>query len=109
MTTFKSALLVLVGSAAAVASIGAASAASTDGDVATSVVRYSPNSLSSDDSVHVLYAKLRVAAERVCPASSESRIISAKVSECRRQAIADAVEKIHSTRLAAVASKSNFG
>jgi UrcA family protein len=109
MTTFKSALLLLIGSAAAVASLGAASAAPADGDVPTMVVRYNPNTLTSEVSVRALYARLRTAAEHVCPAASgASRIVSEGVAECRRQALADAVEKIHNTRLAEIASRSNF-
>jgi hypothetical protein len=50
-----------------------------------------------------LYHQLLVAAEKVCP-QTLGRLPSEAVVECRKQAVAGAVEKIHNTRLAALSS-----
>jgi UrcA family protein len=108
MTHFKSALLLAVGTAAAVAT-GVAGASTTDVDAPQTVVRYHASDLSTDAGLQQVYAHIRAAAERVCPTSSGSRLPSEATVECRQKAIAQAIEKIPSTRLAALADRSKFG
>jgi UrcA family protein len=89
-------LLGLVGVAAA----SAANAA--DSEATAFVVRYSAEALTTDSGAQALYHRLTIAAEKVCenPVSEGLRISPAEL-ECRKQALANAVEKIHNTRLAA--------
>jgi UrcA family protein len=107
MFNFKPAILVLAGGITAVAA-GTASAAAAD--VPSIVVSYHVNDLLTEDGVHAVYAQIRRAAEAVCPdLVTGSRFPSRGVTECRQKAIAGAIEKIPSTRLAAMASNQKFG
>jgi UrcA family protein len=85
------------------AGVAAASAANAaDSEATALVVRYSPAALTTDSGAQALYHRLTIAAEKVCenPVSEGLRISPAEL-ECRKQALANAVEKIHNTRLAA--------
>ena len=84
------------------AGIGAASAAAQDEDVPSVVVKYQPQSLLTDSGARTVYRKIVLAAEQVCPQSSDSRLVSAAVLQCRAQSIARAVMKINNSKLAAI-------
>ncbi len=88
----------IVGTAAA----GAVSAATFD-DVPKLVIRYRADSLSTDRGVWVLYRRLRLAAEDVCPAPfTGSHLVSESIQQCRDHALAQAVNQIDNPRLAAL-------
>jgi UrcA family protein len=99
MTSLASKLLLIGGMAAAAA--GAAVAA-PDSDPPTYVIRYAPSSLATDHGVKVLYSRIEMAADKVCIEPGGSRLPSEAVRNCRKQAIASAVDKIHNQRLAAL-------
>jgi UrcA family protein len=104
MTKLATKILLLGGLAglAAAGAAGAAAASPVSGDVPTLVVRFNADMLATDSGARALYRRLAQAAERVCPQPGESRLVSAVVVNCREQAIAGAVNKIHNQRLAAV-------
>jgi UrcA family protein len=98
----KFALLVL-GSFGGVMAAGATMAASPDSDVPSVVVKYSAESLATDEGVYALYRRITYAAKQVCPdASMRSLGLQMKVEECRNQAIARAIRQIDNSRLAAL-------
>ena len=92
--------MMLLGGFVAFAAAGVA-AASPSPDVPTLVVRYNADMLATDSGARSLYHRLAIAAEEVCPQPS-GRFPNAKIVECRNEAIAGAVSKIHNQRLAAV-------
>jgi UrcA family protein len=95
-------MMIMCGIVGAV-SAGAVSAATTDEDVPTMTVRYSPSSLDTDQGAKVLYRRLVSAAVEVCPQyGGNPRWVTDAVRHCREQAIANAVFKINNPRLAAV-------
>jgi UrcA family protein len=100
MTNLASKVLLL--GLAGVAAASAANASPADSETTAVVVRYSPEALTTDRGAQALYHRLTIAAEKVCenPVSEGLRISPAEL-ECRKQALANAVEKIHNTRLAA--------
>jgi UrcA family protein len=105
MTSLASKLLLIGGFA--VAAAGAAVAA-PDNDVYSVVIRFPTASLTTESGVQSLYRRIEMAAEKVCviePAGS--RLPSPAVIQCRKEAIAGAVEKIHNQRLAALHAASN--
>ena len=96
----------IVLAAAAVLSVtamGVAGAQSNDAEAPKLVVRYHASALESEGGVRHLYHQLLAAAEKVCP-QPVGRLPNEAVVECRKQAVAGAVEKIHNTRLAALSS-----
>jgi UrcA family protein len=105
-TTFKAtgpgAKLALVALAAAgVLGFGTASAAGTDSDVPSIVVKYSDQTLSTDSGVKDLYAQIVRAAKQVCPdASIRDLRAERQVEQCRDQAIARAIAKVDNSQLA---------
>jgi UrcA family protein len=105
MTSLASKLLLIGGFA--VAAAGAAVAA-PDNDIYSVVIRFPTASLTTESGVQSLYRRIEMAAEKVCviePAGS--RLPSPAVIQCRKEAIAGAVEKIHNQRLAALHAASN--
>jgi UrcA family protein len=83
--------------------VGAASAATSEGDVPAVTLKYDPMSLTTDRGARVLYKRLKNAAIQVCPEyASTGPFISAAVQQCRDQALARAVLKINDPRLVAV-------
>jgi UrcA family protein len=83
--------------------VGVVSAATAADDVPHLTVRYSPQSLGTDDGARALYRRLVTAAEAVCPASTSDRpFVSRAVQHCRDEAVARAVDSINNPRLAAV-------
>jgi UrcA family protein len=102
MKKFASKLLLLAG-LAGLAGTGTAVASEADSDApAALVVRYDADMLSTDSGARALYSRIARAAQRVCPNDSYSLLVASKVRECRGQAVAAAVSKIHNQRLAAV-------
>jgi UrcA family protein len=103
--------LLVLGSFAGVMAAGAASAASPDSDVPSVVVKYSEQSLATDEGVNALYRRITNAAKQVCPeASIRSFSLQRQVEQCRDQAIARAIRQIDNSRLAALhASHSKNG
>jgi UrcA family protein len=108
-TTFKAAgpgaklALVALGAVAGVLGVGTASAAGTDSDVPSLVVKYSDQSLSTDSGVKELYAQIVRAAKQVCPdATIRDLKIQHEVDQCRNQAIARAIAKVDNSQLAAL-------
>jgi UrcA family protein len=95
----KITLLMLVCGIVSAASIGAVSAATTDDDVPSIAVRYSPQSLATDAGVRALYRRLVTAAAAVCPDSSGHFWVSDAAKQCREQSIARAVHQIDNPRL----------
>jgi UrcA family protein len=91
----------LVGALFGIAAVGAGAAFASPVSEPRQVVHYDAAILSTDAGARALYAKISRAAERVCP-NSYSLLAGALVQECRQQAIADAVAKIHNPRLAQV-------
>lgn len=83
-------------------SAGAVSAATTDDDVRSITVRYSPASLETDQGAQALYHRLVKAAIEVCPQYGNPHFVTREVRHCREQSIANAVIKINNPRLAAV-------
>jgi UrcA family protein len=107
MTSFVTKVL-LAGALAGFAA--AAGAASVDSDAPSLVVHYNSDVLATDSGARALYHRIAMAAEQVCPAPSNSRIVAERVVKCREQAVAGAVGRIHNQRLAAVyASHSKAG
>ncbi len=92
--------LLLLGS---LAGIMAAGAAGLDGDVPSVVVKYSEQSLATDEGVYTLYRQIKNAAKQVCPAE-QTRDLKRQslIQECRNQAIARAIRQIDNSRLAAL-------
>jgi UrcA family protein len=92
----------LAGLAAGAAAAGTAAAGTVVGDVPTLVVRYNADMLETDSGARALYRRLAHAAEQVCPAASDTRLVSYAIVKCRQEALTGAVNKIHNQRLAAL-------
>jgi UrcA family protein len=93
--------ILLLGGIAGLGVAGVAGASPANSEAPALVVRYHADMLETDSGARALYYKIARAAEQVCP-NDYSRLVNRKIEECRRQAIASAVEKIHNQRLAAV-------
>lgn len=95
---FKLSLLALAG-------LGGATAGATsfENDVPSLVVRYSEQSLMTDEGVHALYHRLVRASEQVCPDADRNNLSKQAIAkECRQEALARAVQQIQNPRLAAL-------
>jgi len=104
--------LLLLGSIAGIMAAGGASAARLDSDEISVVVKYSEQSLATDDGVNALYRQITVAARQVCPADDNTRDLKRQslIKECRNQAVARAIRQIDNSRLAALhAARSKNG
>ena len=109
MTRISTSMLLiggLVGLAAAGAA-GAAEAATMPTDVPGIVVRFNSDMLATESGTRHLYRRLKIAAERVCPMASNTRLVSPRVLECRQEAVTAAVNKIHNQRLAELHAAAN--
>ena len=95
--------LVLLGSLAGVMAAGAAGAATPDRDVPSVVVKFDELTLDTDKGVNQLYRRIVYAAKQVCP-DGTMRDLSAsrRVEQCRKQAVARAIQQIDNPRLAAL-------
>jgi UrcA family protein len=95
--------LLLLGSLAGIVAAGGASAARLDSDAPSVVVKYSEQSLATDEGVYALYRQIKNAAKQVCPAD-DTRDLSRQslIKECRNQAVARAIRQIDNSRLAAL-------
>jgi UrcA family protein len=82
----------------------------TSDGVRTVAVHYGDLNLQSDAGNAALFGRLRQAAERVC-GTDDSRNLSVRnaVRECKRDAVARAVEQVGSVRLAALVKRSPVG
>jgi UrcA family protein len=99
----KITIAMLVCGIVSAAGIGAASAAVPDDGVLSLRVRYSPQSLTTEEGARSVYRKLVNAAAQVCPQDpSRPRWVSTWVQQCRQQSIARAVYKINDPKLVAV-------
>jgi UrcA family protein len=95
--------LLLLGSLAGIMAAGGASAARLDSDAPSVVVKYSAQSLATDEGVYALYRRITAAARQVCPdAGTRNWSLQSQVEHCRSQAIARAVRQIDNSRLAAL-------
>jgi UrcA family protein len=92
----------LLGGIAGLAVAGVAAASPANSDAPALVVRYNADLLDTDSGARALYYRIARAAEQVCPNNNYSLLVDRRIVECRRHAIAAAVEKIHNGRLAAV-------
>jgi UrcA family protein len=103
--------LLLLGSIAGIMAAGGASAARLDSDAPSVVVKYSEQSLATDDGVDALYRRITAAASQVCPdAGTRNWYLQAAVYRCRNDAIARAIRQIDNSRLAALhAARSKNG
>jgi UrcA family protein len=95
--------LLLLGSLAGIMAAGGAGAARLDSDVPSVVVKYSEQSLATDEGAYALYRQIKNAAKQVCPAE-ETRDLKRQglIKECRNQAVARAIRQIDNSRLAAL-------
>jgi UrcA family protein len=88
---------------AGVLSVGTASAAGTDSDVPSIVVKYNEQSLGTDSGVQALYAQIVRAAKQVCPEPSIKDLgLRNLAAECRNQAVARAIHQVDNSQLAAL-------
>ena len=95
--------LLLLGGLAGAMGVGAASAEGSASDVPTVVVKYSVQSLATDDGVNELYHRIVRAAKQVCPDASILDLrVQQQVKVCRDQAVARAIRNIDNSRLAAL-------
>jgi UrcA family protein len=103
--------LLLLGSLVGVVGFGAASAATSESETTTIVVKYSESSLATDAGVNELYRRIVYAAKQACPITSIRDLRSVRLAEqCRAQAVARAIQQIDNSRLAALyASRSKNG
>lgn len=99
MTRITTSML-LLGGLAALADAGAAGAAPAVLDVNETVVHFRSDTLATESGTRTLYRQLAQAAERVCPVSTNTRIVNARVQRCRQEALTAAVNKVHNQRLA---------
>jgi UrcA family protein len=87
-------------------SVGAAQAATSTDAVPTIVVRYGDLDVSTSDGARVLYHRISVAAQQVCPFPySKELALVAKNRACREAAIDHAVAAVHSAQLVAMRSE----
>ncbi len=105
----------LLAAAAGAVLLGAASSAATaaepyvtataDGAPAVAV-KYGDLDLTTERGARLLFTRIQIAADQVCPAAADSRSLSRVEarSRCVREAVARAVEQVGSPRLAAVFS-----
>jgi UrcA family protein len=115
MSTFTSARSVgaragftflLLAGLAGVMAAGAASAAGAGSDASSVTVKYSQQSLATNDGVSILYRRIRFAATRVCPDATIGDLEGQyRVSQCREQAVAVAIRQIGNPQLAALHAK----
>jgi UrcA family protein len=95
--------LVLLGSLAGVMAAGAAGAATPDSDVRSVVVKFGDLTLDTDSGVNQLYRRIVFAASRVCPDDGMRDLMAhQRIEQCRKQAIARAIQQIDNPRLAAL-------
>jgi UrcA family protein len=99
----KLALLVVAGSLGCVLAAGVANADTVNADAPTRVVRYSTETLTSNDGLQDLYRRIQFAAKQVCPDSFSKDLHAHQlVKACREQAVANAIHHINNSQLAAL-------
>ena len=103
MSTFISAPLLLLGGLVGATAV---SAAGTGNDAPSVTVKYSQDSLATNDGVSVLYRRIRFAATKVCPDASIGDLEAQyRVAQCREQAVAVAIRQIGNPQLVALHAK----
>jgi UrcA family protein len=102
----RGARLTLAVVACALAGLPAAQAGGAATDRTSVAVRYDDLNLATDSGVRTLYARLRHAAERVCPDSAARDLARLQLARsCQAQAIDAAVAQVASPRLAALRAR----
>jgi UrcA family protein len=91
--------MLLAGALASVVAAGAAFASPVE--VPQKTVFYDSVALQTDTGARAVYSRIARAAEEVCP-NAFSLLSSRLVVQCRAQAVAEAVGKIHNQRLSAL-------
>jgi UrcA family protein len=82
----------------------------TSDGVRTVAIHYGDLNLQTDAGNAALFGRLRQAAEQVCgPDDARNLSMRSIVRECKREAIARAVEQVGSVRLAALVKRSPVG
>jgi len=110
MSNFKSFVLLAASAVASMGAAGGAVAADSQLTYPKMVLHFKPEDLNSEEGVQKVYLQIKTAAENVCPAvATGTYLASESTLKCRKAAIANAVEAIHSKRLAEVASASKSG
>ena len=95
--------LLMLGSLVGVLGLGAASAATSGSDVSAIVVKYGDLNLATDAGVSALYHRIVHAAGQVCPDPLMNDLMfRERIFECRRQAVARAIQQVGNSRLAAL-------
>ncbi len=108
ISTAKTQTAVALGAIAAlllgIATIPVAGAESTD-EAPSVVVRYDAQSLETESGARVVYEKIASAARQVCPEGSRHDLAAFHAAnQCRKAAIARAVNEIHHPRLVEIAA-----
>jgi UrcA family protein len=102
MSHFVKLALMTLGSLAAALSFGAVNAATPDSPPSV-VVKFSDQDLNTAGGVNEVYRRIVRAARQVCPDPSfQDLSLQIKITECRNQAISQAVRKIDNAQLAAL-------
>lgn len=84
----------------AISALNISTATAADESVPTAIVKFDARRLATEDGTREIYRRLEAAARRVCPdADLRDFGEAAAVESCRAQALARAVQQIHSTRL----------
>lgn len=95
----------LLGALAAACLLGAAGAgaAPASDEVPRVIVRYGDLNLANEQGLKILYRRITVAAEAVCPRLTDRNLrFRSVVQECREQAIARAINDVNIPQLAAL-------
>ncbi len=105
---WKSTAVLLLGLAGMVGARSALAGPAAD-DVPRVVVKYGDLNLSTDIGTQILYRRLKAAARAVCPDFSNRDLRQSDVSRrCRAEALARAVNDVHSSRLAAIYARQPY-
>lgn len=96
--------LIAIATLTAALTANLASATTAHGEVNQAVVHYSDLDLSRPEDVRRLYSRIRIAARDVCENFRSPDLQRVRVyKDCRDKAVADAVAKVQSAQLAAIA------
>ena len=85
--------------------------AAPSGEVARVVVKYDADLAATEQGAQALYDRLQVAARQVCPSDTGRNLNRAMLArQCQSDALANAVNTVHSRRLVEIAAaRSNRG
>jgi UrcA family protein len=97
--------LIAIAALAAALTANPGSATTVDDEVRRAVVHYSDLDLSRPEDAHRLYTRLRGAAREVCENLRSADLQSMQIyMQCMYKAVTDAVAKVQSAQVAAIAS-----